>query len=115
MFDDLGYSLHLYETYRKTTSTFDRLKVYTQNSTDTKNNKRDINSLHFALQLVLNTYQVALEIFFTYNKYIYISICIHNSYKYIYSKHSPKLIGVVQCIFLDQAAFAMNVLLKRYK
>ena len=29
--DDLGYSLNLYETYRKTTSTFDRFKVCTQN------------------------------------------------------------------------------------
>ena len=65
MFDDLGYSLYLYETYRKATSTFDRFKVYTQNSTVTRNNKRDINSLYIALQLVLNTYQVALEIFFT--------------------------------------------------
>ena len=83
MFDDLRYSLHLYETYRKTTSTFDRFEVHTQNSTVTKNNKRDINSLYIALQLVLNTYQVALEISFTEYRYIYISICIQNSYKYI--------------------------------
>ena len=64
MFDDLAYSLYFYGTYRKATSTFDRFKVYTQNSTVTKNNKHDINSLYIALQLVLNTYQVALEIFF---------------------------------------------------
>ena len=83
MFDDLRYSLHLYETYRKITSTFDRFEVHTQNSTVTKNNKRDINSLYIALQLVLNTYQVALEISFTENRYIYISICKQNSYKYI--------------------------------
>ena len=72
MFDDLGYSLYLYETYRKTTSRFNRFKVNTQDSTVTKNNKRDINSLYFALQLVLSTYQVALKIFFTEYRYIYI-------------------------------------------
>ena len=53
MFDDLGYSLYLYGTYRKATSTFDRFKVHTQNSTVTKNNKRDINSLCIALLVVV--------------------------------------------------------------
>ena len=80
MFDDLRYSLHLYETYRKTTSTFGRFKVYTQNSIVTKNIKRDINSLYIALQLVLNTYQVALEIFFTDYIYIYIYIYLYTEF-----------------------------------